>query len=305
MRQDDSGSLVKYLEAFDHTVAVMRSREAIERVAYEAAVDHHRDGVVYAELRFGPSLLIHRGLDREDAIEAALRGLRRAVTETGLECGLIVTAIRHKHDSLEVATSAARYVGDGVVGFDLAGHEDGYPPDMHLPAIRYARERGLAITLHAGEAAGTESIAAAVGKGTAQRLGHGVRIIDDCKVEDGEIARLGALATRIRDQRIPLEVAITSNIHTGIAPDAKSHPFGLLYRAGFNVTINTDNRLMSGVTMASEVALAAGAYDLTLEDLGLITTHTLQAGFGDWDTRRRLIRDVVAPAYTPASRGGL
>ena len=297
MFQGGSGSLSAYLKSFDHTVAVMQTSEAIERVAYEAGIDHYHDGVVYAELRFGPSLLTEQVLSREDAIEAALLGLRRAAAETGLVFGLLVSAIRHDHDSDEVAIAAVRYVGEGVVGFDLAGREIGFPPDDHLPALYRAREHGLGISLHAGEAAGTESIAAALGKGGAQRLGHGVRIVDDCKIEHGEITDLGSLATRIRDQRVPLEVSICSNIHTGLAPDAASHPFGMLHRAGFNVSINTDNKLMSRVTMSGEVALAANTYDLSMSDLGTIATRTLQAGFGDWEQRQRLIEDVVEPAY--------
>ena len=298
MFQGGSGSLRAYLESFAHTVGVMQTPEAIERVAYEAGIDHHRDGVVYAELRFGPSLLTEKGLSREDAIESVLLGLRRAASETGLVFGLIISAIRQDHDSDDVAAAAARYVGEGVVGFDLAGREIGYPPDDHLPALNRAREHGLGISLHAGEAAGTESIAAALGKGGAQRLGHGVRIIDDCKVDGGEITALGSLATRVRDQRIPLEVSICSNIHTGLAPDAAAHPFGMLYRAGFNVSINTDNRLMSRVSMSSEVMLAIEAYDLTVEDISTITVGALRAGFGDWEDRQRLIDDVVVPAYT-------
>jgi adenosine deaminase len=275
----------------------MQTSAAIERVAYEAGIDHYQDGVVYAELRFGPSLLTEQGLSREDAIEAALLGLRRAAAETGLVFGLLISAIRQDDDSDDVAIAAVRYVGVGVVGFDLAGREIGFPPDDHLPALHRAREHGLAISLHAGEAAGTESIAAALGKGGAQRLGHGVRIIDDCKIEQGEITALGSLATRARDQRIPLEVSITSNIHTGLVPDADSHPFGMLHLAGFNVSINTDNRLMSRVSMSSEVALAARTYGLTASEIGTITVGALQAGFGDWEQRQRLIDDVVGPAY--------
>jgi adenosine deaminase len=297
MFQGGSGSLRHYLDSFAHTVAVMQTAPAIEQVAYEAGMDHHRDGVVYAELRLGPSLLTGRGLSREEAIESALLGLRRAASETGLVFGLLISAIRQDHDSDAVAAAAVHYVGEGVVGFDLAGREIGYPPEDHLPALHRAREHGLGISLHAGEAAGTESIAAALGKGGAQRLGHGVRVIDDCKVDHGEITALGALATRVRDQRIPLEVAISSNIHTGLAPDAASHPFGMLYRGGFNVSINTDNRLMSRVSMSGEVTLAAESHDLTISDIGAITVGALQAGFGDWEQRQRLIDEVVAPAY--------
>jgi len=300
MHQGQSGSLVEYLRAFDHTVGVMQTPQAVARVAYEAVVDHHADGVTYAELRFAPSLVTAGLMSREDAIEAALGGLARGATDTGVTTGLIVTAMRGATDSLEVATAAGHFVGEGVVGFDLAGAEAGNPVDDHLPAIRYARERGLGITLHAGEASGLESIAGALGKGAAQRLGHGVRIIDDCKVVGGEIVELGLLAARVRDQRVPLECAVTSNLHTRVAVAAASHPFAMLYRAGFNVTINTDNRLMSGVTMSGEFELLARECGLSRQDLGDITVRTLEAGFGDWLRRRRLI-ETVEQTYATTS----
>lgn len=301
MHQGQSGSLTRYLDSFEHTVGVMQTAKSIERVAYECGLDHHEDGVVYAEIRFGPSLLTAGDLGREDAIEAALTGLGRAAAQTGLAFGVIISALRQETDSEEVAKAAGRYRGKGVVGFDLAGPELGNPPEDHLPAIRYAREAGLGITLHAGEAAGLTSIASALGRGSAQRLGHGVRIIDDCVVEDGAITRLGPLATSVRDHRIPLEIAPTSNIHTGMASDVASHPFGLLFRAGFNVTINTDNRLMSGVTMSSEMALLADAFDLSAAELGSIAVHTLEAGFGSWPIRHQLIEHSIKPAYAAAS----
>jgi len=305
MHQDGVESLADYLAIFSHTVAVMQTAPAIERVAYEAAIDHAADGVVYAEIRFGPSLLTEGGLHREAAIEAALTGLRRAEGETGLAFGLIVTALRDQDDSDQVALAAARFVGDGVVGFDLAGPEIGYPAENHLAAIRLAREWGLGITLHAGEAVGPEAIATAIGKCAADRIGHGVRIIDDCSVQDGEIVDLGRVAARVRDHGVPLEISISSNLHTGVAPDAKSHPLGMLYRAGFNVSINTDNRLMSAVSMSSELALAQEAFGLRLTDLAVITTRTLEAGFGDWAVRNSLIQEVVGPAYAAAISGDL
>jgi len=301
MHQGDSGSLRGYLAAFDHTTAVMQHPAAVERVAYEAAIDHAVAGVVYAEIRFGPSLLTGGDMGREDAIEAALAGLALAGEETGITTELIVSALRQHEDSLEVAMAASHFLGQGVVAFDLAGPEIGYPADNYLAACRYARDHGLGLTLHAGEAAGMASIAAALGKCGAQRIGHGVRIIDDCTVKEGAIVELGALATTVRDHRVPLEVSISSNLHTGVADAAEGHPFGLLYRAGFNVSINTDNRLMSGITMATEFELAADAFDLDIADLQTITTRALEAGFGDWDVRRRLIEDVVAPAYSAVS----
>ncbi len=295
--QAESGSLVRYLEAYCHTLAVMQTPEALERVSYEALVDLSADGAVYAELRFGPSLHTAGGMEREDAIEAVLAGLARGQQVTACSVGLIVTALRDEADSEAVARAAARFAGDGVVGFDLAGPEAGFPADDHLPACHYAREAGLGLTIHAGEGDGPASIWRALSRCGAQRLGHGVRIVDDTKLENGEIAVLGELARAVRDQQIPLEVCITSNIHTGIASSPQDHPFGALWREGFAVTINTDGRLMSGVTLTDEYATAATAAGLTRRDLGAIVELTVRAGFGDWEERRRLITDVVRPAY--------
>jgi adenosine deaminase len=216
--QGGSGSLEAYLEAFRHTVAVLQTPEGLERATFEAVEDLAADGVVYAELRFGPSLHMQRGMHREDAIAAVLAGVKRGREQTGMSAWVIVTALRQEDDSYEVARAAARFLGEGVVGFDLAGPEAGHPADAHLAACRHARESGLALTVHGGEGDGPESIWRAVTRCGAQRVGHGVRIIEDTVVADGTIVKLGALARSIRDQRIPLEVAVTSNLHTGIAP---------------------------------------------------------------------------------------
>ncbi len=294
--QGDSGSLDQYLAAFAHTVGVMQTPDAIERVAYEAVADLAADGAVYAELRLGPSLHTP-AMTREDAIEAAAAGLARGQRDTGCVAALIVTALRHMDDSEDVARAAIRFAGNGVVGFDLAGPEAGYPPDDHLPACRLAQEAGLGLTLHAGEGDGPESVWRAVARCGARRVGHGVRIVDDAKRENGELVRLGDLARSIRDLQIPLEVCITSNVHTGIAETPEEHPFGALLRAGFAVTINTDNRLMSAVTLADEYVTAVATAGLTADALGAIVERTIQAGFGDYELRRRLIEDVVRPAY--------
>ena len=301
MLQGRAGSLVDYLAAFKYTVAVMQSAPAIERVAYEAAIDHHTAGVAYAEVRLDPTLLTKSGLRREDVLEAVLTGLERARGEVDIATCVIATALRNQPGSLDVAKAAARFSGEGVVGFDLAGPEVGFPPHHHLPAIQFARERGLGITLHAGEADGVGSIAAALGKCGAARIGHGVRIIEDCTLVDGEIVGLGAVASRVRDHRIPLEVSVTSNVHTGVAADIAQHPIGALYRAGFNVTINTDNRLMSGVSMASEVAAVADAHGLSDADIAGMTIAALHAGFGSWTTRKALIDQMS----NPIAAGGL
>lgn len=295
--QGQSGSLPRYLEAFEHTVGVMRDGDACRRVAYEAGVDLAADGVVYAELRFGPSLHVPFGMAREEVIEAVLDGLRTASEETGIVLYGIVTALRQMDDSETVARAAVRFAGRGIVAFDLAGPEAGYPADQHLAGCRVASEGGLGLTIHAGEGDGPDSIWRALARCRAQRIGHGVRIVEDTRVEGGEVVELGALARRVRDHRIPLEVAPTSNLHTAAFEDVASHPLGALYRAGFNVTINTDNRLMSGITATDEYTLAAQHQGFAREDLGAVTVAALEAGFGDWPTRKRLIDDVVRPAY--------
>ncbi|RPI23578.1 MAG: adenosine deaminase, partial [Actinobacteria bacterium] len=299
--QGRSGSLPRYLEAFAHTVGVMRDGEACRRVAFEAGVDLAADGVVYAEVRFGPGLHVPFGMRREEVIEAVLDGFAAAAAETGIALHAIVTALRHMADSEDVARAAVRFAGEGVVAFDLAGPEAGYPADDHLAALRIASEAGLGLSIHAGEGDGPESMWRAIARCRAQRIAHGVRIIDDTVLRDGDVVEVGALARRVRDHRIHLEVAPTSNLHTGTFPDATRHPLGALYRAGFNIGINTDNRLMSGVTVSDEYAFAVEHHGFTVADLGAVTEAALHAGFGDWPQRRRLIEGVVRPAYASAA----
>ncbi|MBT8214098.1 MAG: adenosine deaminase [Acidimicrobiia bacterium] len=299
--QGDSGSLEAYLQAFDHTVSVMQTREALERVAYEAILDHAADGVVYAELRFGPSLHTRRGLSRHEAIEAVLAGVSRGMAQTDVAAGVIVSALRQEEDSLAVAEAAADFVGAGLIGFDLAGPERGFPPDAHLAACTVARRAGLGLTIHAGEGDGPHSIWRALSLCAAQRIGHGVRIVEECIVDSqGSITKLAPLAARVRDHRVPLEVSMTSNLHTGLWPDAEHHPIGALYRAGFAVTINTDNRLMSGITMTDEFSSLVDSQGFTTTDLLACTMVALDSGFGDYDQRRRIRDEVVRPAYADA-----
>ena len=298
--QDDSGSLEKYLEAFDHTFGVMQTQESIRRVAYEAGVDLAADGVIYAEVRFAPSLHTFGGLRREDAIEAVLDGFAGAASETGIVLYAIASALRQETDSVEVANAAVQFADQGLVAFDLAGPEAGFPADDHEPACRLASEHGLGLTIHAGEAYGPHSMWRALAHCGAQRLGHGTQIIDDVKIVDGEIVELGALARRVRDHRVPLEVSITSNFDCGIFELGFEHPLGALYRAGFNVSINTDNRLMSTTMPSTEYQLAIEEFDLTPADISEITVNAIDAGFGDYPTRKRLIDEVVVPGYINA-----
>jgi len=282
--QGDSGSLVQYLAAFEHTVALMQTAGAIERIAYEAAHDLVADGVIYGEIRYAPVLTTGGDLSREDSIEAALSGFAQAERETGVTVNLIIDAMRNLPNSLEDAKAAVRFAGEGVVGFDLAGPESGFPAEDHAAACRLAREGGIHITVHAGEAAGLESIVGALDACHAERIGHGARIVDDI----GPDGALGPIATRVHDDAIPLEVCPTSNLHTfGIEP--QEHPLGRLYRAGFNVTLNTDNRLMSRVTLTDEFHLATKYHGMGMNDLHKISRASATAAFTDDATRRKLL----------------
>lgn len=285
--QGNSGSLQRYLEAFEHTVAVMQNSAAIERIAYEAVVDMAADGVIYGEIRYAPVLTTRSGLSREDSIEAALAGLARGGRETGVTANLIVDAIRNFPDSIADAKAAVRFVGQGVVGFDLAGPEAGYPPQDHAAACRLAAEHGLHITTHAGEADGVASIQGALDFCHAERIGHGIRIVDDIDADGTK----GPTATRLIAAQVPLEVCPTSNLHT-LSIEPAEHPLGLLYRAGFNVTLNTDNRLMSRVTLTDEFELATQYHDMDHDDLHRITRAAANAAFVDAALRRELLERV-------------
>ncbi|NOX23442.1 MAG: adenosine deaminase [Actinobacteria bacterium] len=289
LHMGDSGSLSKYLEAFEYTIAVMQHEDAIARVAYENLEDLASEGVVYAEIRFGPSLHTAKGLDRSAVIEAVIDGFTRAQRDHGIVWGIIVDALRQDTDSETVADLAIRYADRGVVAFDLAGPEAGNPVRNYLPALRSAKEHGLGITIHAGEGDGVHSIWQAVALGAAQRIGHGVRIVEDCVVEDGEIVEVGSVARRIRDHRIPLEVCPTSNANTAIVATPDDHPLGMLHRAGFAVTLNTDNRLMSNITLTDEYELATRAFGFDEAIFNEMNRTALNGAFGDWSQRKTLI----------------
>ena len=244
--------LVLYLETFAHTVGVMQHRDAIERVAYECAVDLAADGVVYAEVRMAPELCTEAGLTLDEAVEAMLDGFRRGAAGTDLTIYLILSAMRTAARSREIAELAVRWRDEGVVGFDIAGAEEGYPPTHHLDAFDYVRRENFHTTIHAGEAFGLPSIWEAVQFCGAERLGHGVRIVDDITGPPGE-EELGRLAAFVRDRRIPLELCPTSNVGTGVCKTIADHPIGMLRRLRFRVTVNTDNRLMSATSMTYEM----------------------------------------------------
>ncbi|MFI6894411.1 adenosine deaminase [Streptomyces sp. NPDC050256] len=298
----DSGSLERYLETFAHTCAVMQTREALVRVAAECAEDLAADGVVYAEVRYAPEQHLEAGLSLEEVVEAVNEGFRegeRRARKDGnrIRVGALLTAMRHAARSLEIAELANRYREQGVVGFDIAGAEAGFPPTRHLDAFEYLKRENNHFTIHAGEAFGLPSIWQAIQWCGADRLGHGVRIIDDIEVaEDGSV-KLGRLASYVRDKRIPLELCPTSNLQTGAAASYAEHPIGLLRRLHFRATVNTDNRLMSGTSMSQEFEKLTETFGYTLEDMQWFTVNAMKSAFIPFDERLAMISDVIKPGY--------
>ncbi|MGY1821540.1 adenosine deaminase [Geodermatophilus sp. SYSU D00079] len=299
----DSGSLVRYLETFAHTVAVMQRPEGVARVARECALDLAADGVVYAEVRMAPELLTAEGTPIEEAVEAILDGFRQgsadaAAAGTPITVGTLLCAMRQNDRWDEVAQLVVRHRDAGVVGFDLAGPEIGFPPDRHPSAITLLDRAGAHRTVHAGEAAGIDSIAAALDGARAERLGHGVRIADEVAA-DGS---LGPVAKRVREDQVTLEVAPSSNVQTGAYPSLAEHPVGRLHRLGFAVTVNTDNRLMSGVSATSELADVVATCGWGWDDVQTVTERALRAAFVGETERARLLAEVVRPGFA-ALRG--
>jgi adenosine deaminase len=297
----NSGSLERYLETFAHTVGVMQSADALRRIAAECAEDLARDGVVYAEVRYAPELHVAQGMELGEVVEAVNEGFRegeRRAAEAGhvIRVGALLTAMRHAARSMEIAELVVRYRDEGVAGFDIAGAEAGHPPTRHLDAFEYLQRENAHFTIHAGEGFGLPSIWQAIQWCGADRLGHGVRIIDDIQV-NGEDVRLGRLAAYVRDKRIPLEMAPTSNVMTGAAKSIADHPIGLLRKLYFRVTVNTDNRLMSGTSMTAEFEKLAEAFDYSLKDFQWFTVNAMKSAFIPFDERLALIDGVIKPGY--------
>lgn len=288
--------LVLYLETFAHTVGVMQERDAIERVAFEAAQDLAQDGVVYAEVRMAPELCTEGGLTLDEVMEAILDGFRRGSAGTDLTIYAICCAMRTAARSLEIAELAVRWRDAGVVGFDIAGAEAGHPPTRHLDAFQYVQRENFHATIHAGEAFGLPSIWEALQWCGAERLGHGVRIVDDIEGGPGN-EKLGRLASYVRDRRIPLELCPTSNVNTGVVASIAEHPIGMLRRLRFRVTVNTDNRLMSETSMTNEFAQLRDAFGWGLEDFEWLTVNALKSAFASFDERLRLINGIIKPRY--------
>ena len=293
------GSLAQYLEGFRHTVALLQSTQSLERVAYECAEDLARDGVVYAEVRFAPHFHTAGGLGVDAVMAAVLRGLERGREDFGIETGLIVCAMRNLSSmlSLQMAELAVAWRSRGCVGFDLAGEEAGHPARHHLDAFQLVKRMNFSITIHAGESFGPESIWQALQYCGAHRIGHGTRLVEDMVLHEGRVLSLGPLAQYLLDHRVPIEVCLSSNVHTGATPSLEKHPFPRYLEKGFRVTLNTDNRLMSRTTMTDEYLLAVDRFGLGLAELEKLSINGMKSAFARHDERLRLIFERIKPGY--------
>lgn len=310
------GSLSEYLEGFQHTIAVMQTAEALERIAFEYVEDLHEDGVVYGEVRFAPHFHTTKGLGLDAVMEAVLAGLARGNQTYGLDMGVIVCALRNQDAqlSLRLAELAASWFDRGVVGFDLAGEEAGHPPKDHLDAFQLIQRHNGSITIHAGEGFGPESIWQALQYCGAHRIGHGTRLIEDMVLYEGKVISTGKLANFVLDHRIPIEVCLASNVHTGATPSLAEHPFPVLLREGFRVTLNTDNRLMSRTTMTDEFMLAQGEFGHGIREFERVTVNAMNAAFWPYRKRQEVLSNRIEPGYAavraeigapPSARGFL
>ncbi|MFN3867339.1 MAG: adenosine deaminase [Demequina sp.] len=276
----NSGDLVRYLEAFAHTTAVMQTEESLRRIAREAVVDLAADGVIYAELRYAPEQHVAGGLELQRVVEAVQEGIQEGVGEAAeaghvIRAAAVLDAMRHLDRSDEIAALAIVNRDRCCVGFDIAGPELGFPASNHAVAFAALRAAHMPVTIHAGEADGADSVGDALFLG-ARRIGHGVRIHEDIEGFGTEEPVLGLIARHALDQQIPLEVCPTSNVQTAAAPSIEEHPIHALRDLGFAVTVNTDNRLVSGVSMSGEFAVLVEA-GWTKEDL---LEATLSAAWG-------------------------
>ena len=297
------GHLNLYLDAFRHTVGVMQTRHALYRVAREAAEDLADDGVVYAEIRFAPELHTELGLTLDEVVHAVLDGFSDGSADGRIKVRALLTAMRTAARSQEIAELAVRHRDNGVVGFDIAGAEAGWPPSRHLDAFQYIHRENFHVTIHAGEGFGLPSIWEAVQYCGAERLGHGVRLVEDIKVAGDGTVTLGRLASYIRDRRIPLEMCPTSNVQTGAAESIETHPIRLLRQLQFRVTVNTDNRLMSQVTLTDEFALLVREFGYDWSDLRWFTVNAMKSAFAPFDERLQLINEVLKPRFAQLAHG--
>ena len=311
--QCNSGSLVKYLETFEHTVAVMQNKEGLERVAYEAVLDLAREGVIYAELRWAPEQHLNGGLSLDQTVEAVQDGLERGMEEVAnrggfIRTGQIISAMRHADRSLEIAELAVRHRNNGVVGFDIAGPEKGFLPSRHKVAFDYLASELFPVTVHAGEADGIDSIKDAMISGRAIRIGHGVRLIEDIMFSrtegDTDLVVLGPVAQWVHDREIALELSPSSNLQTGafamMGDSMEDHPIDIMYDLGFKVTVNTDNRLMSGTSLTKELEILSEAFGYSLADLEQFQLNAAASAFQGLPEREELM-DMIEIGFARAS----
>ena len=297
-RGANKGNLVEYLQGFEHTTAVMQTKEGLERIAFEMMEDMKNDNVCYVETRFAPVFHTQNGLWYEDIVSAVLEGLERGRKEFGVGYGLILCGMRNMKNTLEIAELAVNFKKQGVIGFDLAGEEGGYPPKKHIEAFQFIQRANFNITIHAGEAFGKESIWQAIQWCGAHRIGHATHLIEDFILDkEGNVVGFGDLAQYVLDKRIPLEICLLSNVHTGAVDKIENHPFGLLFKEKFRVTLNTDDRLFSDTTMTKEFLVAIDVFNLNLEDLEKITLNSMKSAFIPYKERLHYIYNVIKPGY--------
>ena len=297
-RGANKGNLVEYLQGFEHTCAVMQTKEGLTRIAYEMMEDMHKDNVCYVETRFSPIFHTEKGLWYEDIIEAVLEGLEKGKRDFGVGYGLILCGMRNLKNSLEIAELAVNFRREGVVGFDLAGEEGGYPPKKHIEAFQFIKRENFNITIHAGEAFGKESIWQAIQICGAHRIGHATRLVEDMVFDsEGKMISMGHLAQYILDTRLPLEINLLSNVHTGAIDKLENHPFIKFYKEKFRVFLNTDDRLMSDTTLTKEYVTAIEMFGLTLDDVEKLNINAMKSSFIPYKERLPYIYNIIKPGY--------
>lgn len=294
----NQGSLPLFLQGFEHTCAVMQTKEALKRTAYETLADMKNDGVCYVEIRFAPVFHTSKGLHMDDVVSSVLEGLEEGQRDFKVGYGLILCGMRNMKNTLEIAELAVNYRNQGVVGFDLAGEEGGYPPKKHIDAFQFIQRANFNITIHAGEAFGKESIWQAIQWCGAHRIGHATRLTEDISFnQNGEVIKLGELAQYILDKRIPLEICLLSNVHTGAIDKLENHPFIKLYKEKFRVFLNTDDRLMSDTTLTNEYITAIEHFGINLDDVEKLNINAMKSSFLPHKERLKYIYDVIKPGY--------
>ncbi|MFZ1291501.1 MAG: adenosine deaminase [Melioribacteraceae bacterium] len=297
-RGANKGNLVEYLQGFEHTCALMQNKESLERVAFEMMEDMYKDGVCYVETRFAPILHLEKNLHYDDVVNSVLDGLERGKKNFGVGFGLILCGMRNMKKSLEIAELAVNYKSKGVVGFDLAGEEGGYPPKDHLDAFQFIQRENFNITIHAGEAFGKESIWQAIQFCGAHRIGHATRLLEDVILDkNGEVIALGELAQYVLDKRLPLEICLLSNVHTGAVDVLENHPFSIFYKKKFRVFLNTDDRLMSDTTLTKEYLLATQQFGISLDDIEKLNINAMKSSFLPYEERLKYIYNIIKPGY--------